>query len=155
MPIWEYKKGMARAATTADTFNAIAESRRREILGLLAQRERTVNDLVDSIGDLTQPQVSKHLRVLREVGLVHVREEGRARRYRLNASPLREVHQWVGAFERYWDRQLSGIKNLAETKAKSAKNTSAKNTSAKRLGTEGVSELHQEPGDNNHGRSSK
>ena len=76
---------MARSATTTDAFNAIAEQRRREIIGLLAERERTVGDLVDTLGDVTQPQVSKHLRVLREVGLVDVREDGRLRRYSLNA----------------------------------------------------------------------
>ena len=77
--------GMARAATTADVFNAVAEPRRRQILDVLADGERAVNDLVGQLG-LTQPQVSKHLRVLREVGAVDVREEGRQRLYRLNAA---------------------------------------------------------------------
>ena len=108
---------MARSATTTDAFNAIAELRRREILGLLAERERTVNDLVQSLGDVTQPQVSKHLRVLREVGLVDVQEQGRQRRYRLQAAPLQEIHQWVQGFERFWDHQLVGVKQLAESKA--------------------------------------
>ncbi len=113
---------MARSATTSDAFNAIAEGRRREIIGLLAERTRTVNDLVDSIGDLTQPQVSKHLRVLREVGLVNVQVDGRLRRYSLNPDPLQEIHEWVQAFERFWDHQLAGVKKLAESKAKAAKN---------------------------------
>ena len=112
---------MARSATTTDAFNAIAERRRREIIGLLAERERTVGDLVDTIGDVTQPQVSKHLRVLREVGLVDVREDGRLRRYSLNAEPLQEVHEWVQTFERFWDHQLAGVKKLAEAKVKAAK----------------------------------
>ena len=113
---------MARSATTSDAFNAIAEGRRREIIDLLAERTRTVNDLVDSIGDVTQPQVSKHLRVLREVGLVNVQEDGRLRRYSLNSAPLREIHEWVQTFERFWDRQLAGVKKLAESKAKAVKN---------------------------------
>ncbi len=113
---------MARSATTSDAFNAIAERRRREIIGLLSERTRTVNDLVDSIGDVTQPQVSKHLRVLREVGLVNVQEDGRLRRYSLNASPLQEIHEWVQSFERFWDHQLAGVKNLAESKSKATKN---------------------------------
>ena len=89
---------MARAATTTDAFNAVAEPRRRQILDLLAEGERPVNDLVERLG-LAQPQVSKHLRVLREVGLVDVRDEGRRRFYRLNGEPLKPIHDWVGAFE--------------------------------------------------------
>jgi DNA-binding transcriptional ArsR family regulator len=92
---------MARAATTTDAFNAVAEPRRREILDLLACGERPVNDLVRSLG-LAQPQVSKHLRVLREVGVVDVREEGRQRLYRLNGRALRPIHDWVKAYERLW-----------------------------------------------------
>ena len=111
---------MARSATTTDAFNAIAELRRREILGLLAERERTVNELVETLGDVTQPQISKHLRVLREVGLVDVQEDGRLRRYRLQAEPLQEIHQWVQGFEQFWDHQLAGVKQLAESKAKAA-----------------------------------
>jgi DNA-binding transcriptional ArsR family regulator len=92
---------MARAATTTDAFNAIAEPRRRQILDLLAQGERPVNDLVELIG-LAQPQVSKHLRVLREVDLVHVRDEGRQRMYRLNPEPLRSIHDWLSKYEQAW-----------------------------------------------------
>jgi DNA-binding transcriptional ArsR family regulator len=89
---------MARTATTADAFNAVAEPRRRQILDLLAAGERPVNDLVDLLG-LAQPQVSKHLRVLREVDLVRVRDEGRQRMYRLNAEPLKPIHEWLSTFE--------------------------------------------------------
>ncbi len=116
---------MARSATTSDTFNAIAEVRRREILGLLAERELSVGELVDSMG-VTQPQVSKHLRVLREVGLVDVREVGRFRRYRLNAEELKPVCEWVRTFERFWDHQLAGVKARAEAKAKDAKQLKSK-----------------------------
>lgn len=92
---------MARAATTADAFNAVAEPRRRQILDLLAGGERPVNDLVDEL-DLAQPQVSKHLRVLREVGAVEVREDGRQRLYRLNGPALKPIHDWVKEYERTW-----------------------------------------------------
>jgi DNA-binding transcriptional ArsR family regulator len=111
---------MARSPTTADAFNAIAENRRREIITLLAGRERSVNELVESLG-VTQPQVSKHLRVLREVGLVSVREDGRHRWYKLNANRLKPVFEWVQAFERFWDHQLAGIKARAEGKSKAPK----------------------------------
>lgn len=107
---------MARTSTTSDAFNAIAEIRRRELLLLLIDRERNVNELVESMG-VTQPQVSKHLRVLREVGLVNVREEGRLRWYSVNAEELKPVYQWVKSFEKFWDHQLSGVKKLAEAKA--------------------------------------
>ncbi len=93
---------MARAATTTDAFNAVAEPRRRAILSLLANGERPVNDLVAWLG-VGQPQVSKHLRVLREVGLVSVRDEGRQRLYRLNGTALKPVHDWVKDFERTWN----------------------------------------------------
>jgi DNA-binding transcriptional ArsR family regulator len=93
---------MARAATTTDAFNAVAEPRRRQILDLLAAGERPVNDLVERLG-LAQPQVSKHLRVLREVGLVHVRDEGRRRLYRLNAEPLKPIHDWLNGYEQAWN----------------------------------------------------
>ncbi|MEM9646175.1 MAG: metalloregulator ArsR/SmtB family transcription factor [Planctomycetota bacterium] len=108
---------MPRAPTTTDAFNAIAEVRRREILRLLAKRESSVGELVDSM-NVTQPVVSKHLRVLREVGLVDVREEGRLRWYRINANRLKPVFDWVQSFERFWDQQLAGVKESAETKAK-------------------------------------
>ena len=111
---------MPRSATTTDAFNAIAEQRRREIIGLLAGRERSVNDLVESM-DVAQPQVSKHLRVLREVGLVNVRDEGRLRWYSLNADQLKPIYDWVLTFERFWGHQLGRVKVRAEAKAKAAK----------------------------------
>jgi DNA-binding transcriptional ArsR family regulator len=96
---------MARAATTADAFNAVAEPRRREILDLLAGGERPVNDLVDLLG-LAQPQVSKHLRVLREVGAVDVRDSGRQRLYRVNGIALKPIHDWVKSYERMWSERF-------------------------------------------------
>jgi len=96
---------MARAATTTDAFNAVAEPRRRQILDLLAQGERPVNDLVATLG-LAQPLVSKHLRVLREVDLVRVRDEGRQRMYRLNAEPLKPLHDWLSQYERAWSKRF-------------------------------------------------
>jgi DNA-binding transcriptional ArsR family regulator len=96
---------MARAATTTDAFNAVAEPRRRQILEILAAGERSVSDLVAALG-LAQPLVSKHLRVLREVGLVRVREEGRQRLYRLEGGPLRPIHEWVGGFAWTWERSF-------------------------------------------------
>jgi DNA-binding transcriptional ArsR family regulator len=107
---------MARAATTADAFNAVAEPRRRQILDLLAGGERPVNDLVELL-DLAQPLVSKHLRVLREVGLVDVRDSGRQRVYRLNAAPLKPIHDWVKSYERSWEMRFSALDDvLAELK---------------------------------------
>jgi DNA-binding transcriptional ArsR family regulator len=102
---------MARAATTADAFNAVAEPRRRQILEVLAGGERPVNDLVARLG-LAQPQVSKHLRVLREVGLVDVREEGRQRMYRLNGQALKPIHDWVKDFERTWVERFEALDEL-------------------------------------------
>ena len=99
---------MARAATTADAFNAVAEPRRREILDLLAAGERPVNDLVRLLG-LAQPQVSKHLRVLREVGAVDVRNEGRQRLYRLNGKALKPIHDWVKSYERLWSERFAEL----------------------------------------------
>jgi DNA-binding transcriptional ArsR family regulator len=99
---------MARAATTADAFNAVAEPRRRQILDALAGGERPVNDLVRTLG-LAQPQVSKHLRVLREVGAVDVREDGRQRLYRLNGQALKPIHDWVKAYERAWADRLDEL----------------------------------------------
>lgn len=96
---------MARAATTADAFNAVAEPRRRQILDLLAGGERPVNDLVALLG-LAQPQVSKHLRVLREVGLVQVRDEGRQRMYRLDGRALKPIYDWVKDYERSWSQRF-------------------------------------------------
>jgi DNA-binding transcriptional ArsR family regulator len=99
---------MARAATTADAFNAVAEPRRRQILDVLAGGERPVNDLVDLLG-LAQPQVSKHLRVLRAVGAVDVREEGRQRMYRLNGRALKPIHDWVSGYERFWTERFERL----------------------------------------------
>ena len=104
---------MARAATTADAFNAVAEPRRREILDALAGGERHVNDLVLSIG-LPQPQVSKHLRVLREVGVVDVREQGRQRIYRLNGPALKPIHDWVSSYERLWSDRFEHLDLVLE-----------------------------------------
>ncbi|HEX6317170.1 MAG TPA: metalloregulator ArsR/SmtB family transcription factor [Gemmatimonadaceae bacterium] len=104
---------MARAATTTDAFNAIAEPRRREILDLLAGGEQPVNDLVTRLG-MAQPQVSKHLRVLREVGLVEVRDRGRQRLYRINAEPLRPIHDWVRAYEQTWNERLDALDDLLD-----------------------------------------
>jgi DNA-binding transcriptional ArsR family regulator len=99
---------MARAATTADAFNAVAEPRRREILDALVGGERPVNDLVNALG-LAQPQVSKHLRVLREVGVVDVREDGRQRLYRLNGHALKPIHDWVKGYERLWTERFDQL----------------------------------------------
>jgi DNA-binding transcriptional ArsR family regulator len=99
---------MARAATTTDAFNAIAEPRRRQILDALHGGERPVNDLVALLG-LAQPQVSKHLRVLREVGLVEVRDEGRQRMYRLNGHPLKQIHDWVQGYEQTWTERFGRL----------------------------------------------
>jgi DNA-binding transcriptional ArsR family regulator len=96
---------MARAATTADAFNAVAEPRRRQILDLLAGGERPVNDLVRKMG-IAQPQVSKHLRVLREVGAVEVREQGRQRLYRLNGRALKPIHDWIKDYEDSWSERF-------------------------------------------------
>jgi DNA-binding transcriptional ArsR family regulator len=105
--------GMARAATTADAFNAVAEPRRRQILDALATGERPVNDLVRLLG-VAQPQVSKHLRVLREVGAVEVREEGRQRLYRLNGRALKPIHDWVSGFERSWTERFDQLDVVLE-----------------------------------------
>lgn len=111
---------MARTATTADAFNAVAEPRRRQILDVLAGGERPVNDLVRALG-LAQPQVSKHLRVLREVGAVEVREDGRRRLYRVNGAALKPIHDWVREYERTWSERFSELDVvLEELKAKEA-----------------------------------
>lgn len=108
---------MARAATTADVFNAIAEPRRRELIAVLADgREYAVNEVVVRLR-MPQPTVSKHLRVLRKVGVVSMVKRGQHRMYRLNAVELKPVHDWVKTFERYWTHQLGQIKERAERKA--------------------------------------
>jgi len=104
---------MARAATTTDAFNAVAEPLRREILDVLAGGERSVNDLVTQLG-LAQPQVSKHLRVLREVGLVDVRDDGRHRLYRLNGAALKPIHDWVKAYEQTWNDRFDALDDVLE-----------------------------------------
>jgi len=104
---------MARAATTTDAFNAVAEPRRRAILDALAGGERPVNDLVRVLG-IAQPQVSKHLRVLREVGAVDVRDEGRQRLYRLNGQALKPIHDWVKNYERTWSARFDQMDALLE-----------------------------------------
>jgi DNA-binding transcriptional ArsR family regulator len=104
---------MARAATTTDAFNAVAEPRRREILDLLASGERPVGDLVRGSG-MSQPLVSKHLRVLREVGAVEARGEGRRRIYRLNAQALKPIHDWVRGYERFWSERFEGMDAVLE-----------------------------------------
>jgi DNA-binding transcriptional ArsR family regulator len=104
---------MARASTTTDAFNAVAEPRRRQILDLLVGGERPVNDLVVQLG-VAQPLVSKHLRVLREVGLVDARDEGRQRIYRLNGHPLKPIHDWVKNYERTWDERFDRMDVVLE-----------------------------------------
>ena len=106
---------MPRAASNSDVFNAVAEPRRRDILVYLAPRERAVADLVAAL-DLGQPSVSKHLKVLREVGLVHARREGRQVFYRTNVEAIRPLHDWAQTFERLWRHQLMRVKERAEGK---------------------------------------
>jgi DNA-binding transcriptional ArsR family regulator len=113
-----YISFMARAATTSDVFNAVAEPLRRDILNYLAVQERAVGDIVVSLG-VEQPSVSKHLRVLRDVGLVRVRRNGRHMFYRTNADAIRPLHEWTKTFERLWQHQLSRVKERAEAKQKS------------------------------------
>jgi DNA-binding transcriptional ArsR family regulator len=105
--------GMARAATTTDAFNAVAEPRRREILDVLFAGERPVNDLAQVLG-MAQPQVSKHLRVLREVGAVEVRDAGRQRLYRLNGPALKPIHDWVSSYERLWSDRFERLDEVLE-----------------------------------------
>jgi DNA-binding transcriptional ArsR family regulator len=104
---------VARAATTTDAFNAVAEPRRREILDVLAGGERPVGDLVELLG-LAQPQVSKHLRVLREVGAVDVRDQGRQRLYRLNGHALKPIHDWVKDYERTWTERFEALDDVLD-----------------------------------------
>ena len=104
---------MSRAATTSDAFNAVGEPNRREILNYLVLQERAVGEIVSTLR-LGQPSVSKHLKVLRDVGLVHVRRDGRRMMYRTNAEAIRPLHEWTSTFERYWKQQLNRIKDRAE-----------------------------------------
>ena len=110
-----YCLAMPRASTTSDAFNAVAEPRRRDILNYLALQERSVGEIVDSLS-FEQPSVSKHLRVLKEVGLVNVRRDGRRMLYRTNAEAIRPLHEWTATFERFWQHQLNRIKERAERK---------------------------------------
>jgi DNA-binding transcriptional ArsR family regulator len=107
---------MARAATTSDAFNAVAEPRRRDILNYIALQERSVSEIVDAL-ELGQPSVSKHLKVLKEVGLVDVRREGRQMLYRVNAMAIRPLWEWTSTFERMWRHQLVRVKEIAEKKS--------------------------------------
>jgi len=107
---------MPRASTTSDAFNAVAEPRRRDILSFLAHDERSVGDIVDALA-LEQPSVSKHLRVLKDVGLVHVRRDGRNMLYRTNAEAIRPLHEWTETFERFWRHQLQRVRERAEAKS--------------------------------------
>jgi DNA-binding transcriptional ArsR family regulator len=116
---------MARTATILDSFNAIAEPKRRRVLDILADGEHPVNDLVSLLG-WRQPQVSKHLGVLRQVGLVDVRRDGRQQFYKLNAGQLKPVHDWVKTYERFWTDQLQRIKAAAEAKVKTPANLNSK-----------------------------
>jgi DNA-binding transcriptional ArsR family regulator len=109
-----YSKAVPRAAAASDVFNAIAEPRRREILSYLALQERPVGEIVLRLR-LGQPSVSKHLRVLKQVGLVNVRRDGRRMFYRTNADAIRPLHEWTKTFERFWRHQLSRIKQRAES----------------------------------------
>lgn len=113
---------MPRAATTSDAWNAIAEPCRREILSYLAFEERPVGDIVTSLR-LAQPSVSKHLRVLRSVGLVRARRRGRHMLYRTNAAAIRPLHEWTKTFERFWQHQLVRVKERAESKAPQSDST--------------------------------
>jgi DNA-binding transcriptional ArsR family regulator len=110
-----YSRRMPRASTTSDAFNAIAEPRRRDILSFLALDERSVGDIVDALS-LEQPSVSKHLRVLKDVGLVYVRRDGRHMLYRTNADAIRPLHEWTETFARFWRHQLTRTKERAEAK---------------------------------------
>jgi DNA-binding transcriptional ArsR family regulator len=107
---------MARASTTSDAFNAVAEPRRRDILNYLALQERSVSEIVDAMS-LQQPSISKHLRVLKDVGLVKARREGRQMLYQVNAGAIRPLHEWTSTFERLWKHQLLRIKERAEAKS--------------------------------------
>src|ERR1022692_3679359 len=108
MPLWEYNRRMARAATTSDVFNAIAEAHRREILDALRAGEKAVGAIVDELS-ISQPQVSKHLRVLSEVGLVTCRAEGRRRLYRLEPARLRPFHEWLAKYEQAMNARLDRV----------------------------------------------
>jgi DNA-binding transcriptional ArsR family regulator len=117
MPIQEYDFPMPRASTTSDAFNAVAEPRRRDILNYLAAAEKPVGEIVVALG-MEQPSVSKHLKVLRDVGLVSSRREGKQMFYRTNGEALRPLHEWTKTFEHFWSHQLARVKVRAEAKMK-------------------------------------
>jgi DNA-binding transcriptional ArsR family regulator len=106
---------MARATTTSDAFNAVAEPRRRDILNYIALQERSVSEIVDAL-EMEQPSISKHLKVLKDVGLVEARREGRQMLYRVNAMAIRPLWEWTTTFERLWRHQLAKVKENAEKK---------------------------------------
>ena len=108
-----YKHGVPRASTTSDPFNAIAEPRRRDILEFIAAGERSVSEIAEAM-EMEQPSVSKHLQVLRNVGLVTLRRDGRNTMVRINPETLRTIHDWIALFERHWRAQLRRIKAHAE-----------------------------------------
>ena len=116
---------MPRAAATSDAFNAIAEPRRRAILDYLAAEEHAVGEIAGALG-LGQPSVSKHLQVLRDVGLVDSRRDGKRTLYRTNADGIRPLHEWTGTFQRYWSHQLTRIKQRAEAATRSRDNREKK-----------------------------
>jgi len=117
MLILAYIARVPRSSTRSDVFNVVGDAHRRRILELLADGERSVNEVVDAF-DLDQPSVSKHLRTLKDVGLVGVRREGRRRVYHLKADGLKSVSDWVSQFERFWDHHLAAVKQRAERKAR-------------------------------------
>lgn len=121
---------MARAATTSDAFNAVAEPRRRLILSYLAGEERQVGEIVMALG-FDQPSVSKHLGVLKSVGLVRVRRNGRHRLYRTNAEAIRPIHEWTGTFEEFWRHQLGRVKERAEGMARRVEQDKGSKTNLK------------------------
>ena len=108
MPITEYVGAVARSSTTSDVFNAVAEARRRDILDTLVAGEKAVGEIVNDLS-MSQPQVSKHLRVLSEVGLVSCRAEGRRRLYRLESAHLRPLHEWLAKYEQAWNARLDRV----------------------------------------------
>ena len=133
---------MPRAATTSDAFNAVAEPRRRDILSFLALEERPVTDIVASLG-LQQPSVSKHLRVLRDVGLVSVRRDGRQKLYRTNPEAIRPLHEWAATFERFWRHQLVRVKERAERQSEIE--SEIKSGTETESGTESKNESKEKP----------
>src|SRR5271168_2027899 len=127
----EYNPGVSRTYTTTDVFSAIAEPRRRQIIDLLSRRRGlAVGTIVLTLG-LPQPAVSKHLGVLREVGLVSVSKQGQSRMYELNHNQLRPVYDWIKTFERHWDHQLDRIRTRAEGRALDKATQSGKSSSNK------------------------